>query len=116
MTEVQIESMEETAAFKFEGWKDNLDDLPTNEDIQNAALNEGVWMRACAVLLQFSDEELFAKIKDDETADWMLDFAEHLGEFIEAYKADISRYECCQARLLVCLSRYADTMEDRGAS
>ena len=42
-----------------------LDDMPNNEDDASRGMNAGIWMRACAVILQDDDKQLFEKFKDD---------------------------------------------------
>ena len=55
-----------------------LDDMPTNDEAAKRGVSEVIWMRACAVILQDSDEELFAKMKDDESAEVFLSLLENL--------------------------------------
>jgi len=113
MTETQIEGLHETAAVKFDGLADivKLDELPTNDEAAERGINEVVWMRACGLILQDSDNELFAKMKDDDSADVFLSLVEDLAKFIDSQKAGLEIYEACRMRLLVCLSRYAEAME-----
>ncbi len=68
-------------------------------------------MRTCAVILQDDDKQLYAKFKDDKSADFWLDWVENLGGFIDSQKAGLEILEACRMRLLVCLSRYAEAME-----
>ena len=77
-----------------------------NDEMSARGINEGIWMRACAVILQDDDEQLYEKFKDDEPAEFWLDFMEHLGAFIESQKAGLDIFETCHRRLLVCASRY----------
>jgi len=65
-------------------------------------------MRTCAVILQDDDEQLYAKFKDDESAEVLLDMMEKLSEFIESQKAGIEILEAARMRLLVCAHRYAE--------
>lgn len=118
MTDAQIEGLKETAAFKFDGLADivKLDDMPTNEEASERGVSEVIWMRACGVILQDTDEELFAKMKDDESADVFLTFVEDLAKFIDSQKAGLGILGAARARLIVCLSRYAEAMENGDAS
>jgi len=93
-----------------------LDGMPNNDDMAERGINEGIWMRTCAVILQDDDKQLYAKFKDDEAAEFWLDWMEHLGEFIDSQKAGLEILEACRMRLLVCLSRYEAAMDSGGAS
>ena len=85
-----------------------LDRMPDNDDSAERGISAGIWMRACAVILQDNDKQLYAKFKDDKSADFWLDFAENLREFIDSEKAGIEIFEACHLRLLVCAHRYAE--------
>jgi len=85
-----------------------LDRMPDNDDGASRGINAGIWMRACAVILQDDDKQLFEKFKDDEAADFWLDFAENLREFIDSEKAGIEIFEACYLRLMVCAHRYGE--------
>ena len=94
-----------------------LDGLMNNDDMAKRGINEGIWMRACAVILQDDDKQLYAKFKDDEAAEFWLDFAENLRKFIDGEKAGIEIFEACHMRLLVCAHRYAEeNFAEDGAS
>ena len=116
MSEVQ-ETNVLTAKFwasqKFESAADAipLDGMMNNDEMAQRGINEGLWMRYCAVILQDDDKQLYAKLKDDKSAEFWLDFMEHLNEFIESQKAGLDILETCSRRLLVCLSRYEAAME-----
>ena len=84
-----------------------LDGMPDNDDMAQRGMNEGIWMRACAIILQDDDTQLFEKFKDDEAADFWLDWMEHLQKFIDSQKAGLEILEACHMRLLVCAHRYA---------
>ena len=84
-----------------------LDGMPDNDDMAKRGMNEGVWMRTCAVILQDDDEQLFEKFKDDEAADFWLDWMENLQKFIDVQKAGLEILEATHMRLLVCAHRYA---------
>ncbi|MCH8867837.1 MAG: hypothetical protein IID58_13435 [Proteobacteria bacterium] len=113
MSEVQeisdAERASQWAANTFDSQSDviPLDGMPDNDDMSERGINEGIWMRTCAVILQDGDKQLFEKFKDDEAADFWLEWVEHLGEFIESQKAGLEILEACRTRLLVCLHRYA---------
>ncbi len=121
MSEVQ-ETKELSAEFwasqNFESASDTipLNGLMSNDEMSARGINEGIWMRACAIILQDDDEQLYAKFKDDESAEVFLDMMENLTEFIESQRAGIEIFEACKLRLLVCLSRYEAAMDDGGAS
>ncbi len=85
-----------------------LDGLPANDEMSARGINEGIWMRACAVVLQDDDKQLYEKFKDDESADVWLSFAEDLAKFIDSEKAGIEIFEACHLRLIVCAHRYAE--------
>ncbi len=111
MSEVQETkglSAEFWASQKFECASDAipLDGLMDNDEMSARGINEGRWMRACAVILQDDDEQLYEKFKDDKSAEFWLDWMEHLNKFIESQRAGLKIYEACSLRLLVCLSRY----------
>ncbi len=91
----------------------SLDRMMSNDEMAERGINEGIWMRTCAVILQDDDKQLYAKFKDDETAKFWLDFMERLNGFIESQKAGLEIFEACSLRLLVCLSRYEVAMEAR---
>ena len=103
------------AAQTFESASDAipLDGMMDNDEMSKRGINEGIWMRTCAIILQDSDKQLYEKFKDDEAAEFWLDWTEHLGEFIEGQKAGLEILEACRMRLLVCLSRYEVAMEVR---
>ncbi len=84
-----------------------LDEMPNNDDSATRGISAGIWMRACGVILQDDDKQLYEKFKDDESAEFWLDFAENLGKFIDSEKAGIEIFEACHIRLLVCVQRYA---------
>ena len=88
-----------------------LDGMANNDDMSARGINEGIWMRTCAVILQDDDKQLYAKFKDDKSAQFWLDFTERLNKFIEGQKAGLEIFEACSLRLLVCLSRYEVAME-----
>ncbi len=94
----------------FEGCVDTvpLDSMPNNADDASRGMNAGIWMRACAVILQDDDEQLYKKFKDDESAEFWLDFADDLQKFIDSEKAGIEIFEACHMRLLVCAHRYQE--------
>ncbi len=113
MTEAQETkglSAEFCASQTFESAADAipLDGMMNNDEMSARGINEGIWMRACAVILQDDDKQLYAKFKDDEAADFWLDFAEELAKFIDSEKAGIEIFEACHLRLLVCAHRYAE--------
>jgi len=101
-------SAEFLASQKFESASDAipLDGLMDNDEMSARGINEGIWMRACAVILQDDDEQLYAKFNDDESAEVFLEMMEKLTEFIDSQKAGLDIFETCKMRLLVCLSRY----------
>ena len=111
-------SAEFWASQKFESASDAipLDGLMSNDEMSARGINEGIWMRTCAVILQDDDEQLYEKFKDDESAEVFLEMMEKLTGFIESQKAGIEILEACKLRLLVCLSRYEAAMDDGGAS
>ena len=37
-----------------------LDDMPDNGHMAKRGINEGIWMRTCAVILQDDDKQLYA--------------------------------------------------------
>ena len=84
-----------------------LDGMPDNERMSERGINEGIWMRTCAVILQDDDKQLFEKFKDDEAAEFWMEWVEHLGKFIESQKCGLEILEACRMRLLVCAHRYA---------
>ncbi len=90
-----------------------LDGMVNNDEMSARGINEGLWMRACAVILQDDDKQLYAKFKDDKAAEFWLDFMERLNGFIVSQKAGLEIFEACSLRLLVCLSRYEVAMEAR---
>ena len=115
MSEVQETSDKEVtpkwmAALTFESLADAvpLDDMPDNDFMAERGIGEGIWMRTCAVILQDDDKQLFEKFKDDEAADFWMEWIENLSEFIESQKAGLDILEACRTRLLVCLHRYAE--------
>ncbi len=115
MSEVQETSDKEVtpewmAALTFESLADTvpLDDMPDNDFMAERGIGEGIWMRTCAVILQDDDKQLFEKFKDDEAADFWMEWIENLSEFIESQKAGLDILEACRTRLLVCLHRYAE--------
>ena len=118
MTEAQ-ETKELSAEFcasqTFESASDAipLDGMMNNDEMSARGINEGLWMRACAVILHDDDKQLYEKFKDDKSAEFWLDFMERLNGFIESQKAGLEIYEACSLRLLVCLSRYEVAMEAR---
>ena len=117
MKVVDIGSQEPTPEFwasqTFESLANivKLDDMPTNDEAAKRGVNDVIWMRACAVILQDSDEELFAKMKDDESTEVFLSLLENLQSFIQSQKAGMEILEAAQTRLLVCLTRYETSME-----
>ena len=63
----------EAAQVTFDGMNFDLDDLPTNEQLQADAKNEGVWIRVASVYLNYNDEELAAHVHDEEGAKLLQD-------------------------------------------
>ena len=128
MTEIRSSDAPETgekeatqewiAAQTFESLADTvpLYSMPDNDFMAERGIGEGIWMRTCAVILQDDDKQLYEKFKDDEAAEFWLEWVEQLGEFINAQKAGLEILEACNLRLLICLSRYAEAMEDGGTS
>ena len=113
MSEVQETSDKEItpefmAEQSFESLADRipLDGVLDNDQMSERGINEGIWMRACAVILQDDDKQLYEKFKDDEAADSWMDWVEDLGKFIESQKAGLEILEACHMRLLVCAHRY----------
>ncbi len=107
------------AGQSFESLADTvpLDDMPDSDDSASRGINAGIWMRACGVILQDDDKQLYEKFKDDESAEFWLDFAENLRNFIDSEKAGIEIFEACHMRLLVCAHRYAEeNFPEEGAS
>ena len=88
-----------------------LDSMPDNDFMSERGISEGIWMRTCAVILQDDDKQLYAKFKDDESAEFWLEWTEQLGEFIDAQKAGLEILESCRTRLFVCLNRYAEALQ-----
>ena len=86
----------------------SLDRMMSNDEMAERGINEGIWMRTCAVILQDDDKQLYEKFKDDESAEFWLDWIEHLGEFVEVQKAGLEIFEACHMRLIVCAHRYAE--------
>ena len=84
-----------------------LDDMPNNDESAERGISAGIWMRTCGVILQDDDKQLYEKFKDDESAEFWLDFVEDLAKFIDSEKAGIEIFEACHMRLLVCAHRYA---------
>ncbi len=82
------------------------DGMMNNDEMSARGINEGIWMRACAVILQDDDTQLYEKVQDDKSAEFWLDFMERLNGFIESQKAGLEIFETCHRRLLVCASRY----------
>ena len=105
----QIPTEEFLATQSFDSLADivRLDGMPDSDEMAKRGMNEGRWMRTCAVILQDDDKQLFEKFKDDEAADFWLDWMENLAGFIEVQKAGLEILEACHMRLLVCASRYA---------
>ena len=85
-----------------------LDGIPDSDVMAKRGMNEGIWMRTCAVLLKDDDKQLYEKFKDDESADFWLDWMKALWEFIGSQKAGIEILEACHMRLLICAHRYAN--------
>ena len=108
-----MESPEWLATQTFESLADTvrLDDMPDNDFMAERGISEGIWMRTCAVVLQDDDKQLYEKFKDDESAEFWLDWVEKLAEFIESQKSGLEVLEACRMRLLVCLSRYEASTE-----
>ena len=118
MTEIQSDEAQETnrketgewlAGQTFESLAHTvpLDDMPNNDDSATRGISAETWMRACAVILQDDDKQLYEKFKDDESAEFWLDFVEDLAKFIDSEKAGLKIFEACHMRLLVCAHRYA---------
>ena len=105
----QIPTEEFLATQTFDSLADTvpLDEMPDNDEMAQRGMSEGIWMRTCAVILQDDDKQLFEKFKDDQAADFWLDWMENLAGFIESQKAGLEILESCHMRLLVCASRYA---------
>ena len=98
MVEQSFESLAETVP---------LDGILDNDQMAERGINEGIWMRACAVILQDDDKQLFEKFQDDDAADFWMDWIDSLAGFIDSQKAGLEILESCRTRLLVCAHRYA---------
>lgn len=83
-----------------------LDRIPDSDVMAKRGMNEGMWMRTCAVILRDDDKQLYEKFKDDESANFWLDWMKTMREFIDSQKAGIEILEACHMRLLVCAHRY----------
>ncbi len=119
MTEIQSDEAQEInrketgewlAGQTFESLADtvSLDEMPNNDDSAERGISAGTWMRACGVILQDDDKQLYEKFKDDEAVEFWLDFVEDLAKFIDSEKAGLEIFEACRIRLLVCAHRYAE--------
>ncbi len=118
MTEIQSDEAQEINRKKTGEWLAGqtfeslahtvpLDDMPNNDDSAQRGISAGIWMRACAVILQDDDKQLYEKFKD-ESAEFWLDFVEDLAKFIDSEKAGLEIFEACHMRLLVCAHRYQE--------
>lgn len=107
MTDMQ--ETRDLADHKFESLANtiNLDDMPNGDEDAERGRNEGVWMRAAAVILQDDSEQLYAKFQDDESADFWLTWLEDFQKFIGSQETGLEILKACETRLLVCINRYS---------
>ena len=98
----------EVAPTKFEGMNIDLDNLPSNKQLQTDAKNEGVWIRAASVFLNYNDEELAAKVHDEESAELFVTLIEDVRGTIDIHKNRVEMFEAFQMRLVVAVARYEE--------
>ena len=63
----QVPTAEFLASQTFDSLADTvpLDGMLDNDEMAQRGMNEGIWMRTCAVILQDDDKQLFEKFKDN---------------------------------------------------
>ena len=96
----------EAAQVTFDGMNFDLDDLPTNEQLQADAKNEGIWIRVASVYLNYNDEELAAHVHDEEGAKLFTGLIEDIKDTIDLHKNRVEMFERFQMRLAVAVARY----------
>ncbi len=96
----------EAAQVTFDGMNFDLDDLPTNEQLQADAKNEGVWIRVASVYLNYNDEELAAHVHDEEGTKLFTGLIENIKDTIDLHKNRVEMFERFQMRLAVAVARY----------
>ena len=94
------------AKVTFDGMNFDLDDLPTNEQLQDDANGEGVWIRVASVYLNYNDEELAAHVHDEESAKLFVALMEDIKDTIDLHKNRVEMFERFQMRLAVAVARY----------
>jgi hypothetical protein len=96
----------EVAPTKFEGMNIDLDDLPTNKQLQTDAKSEGVWIRLASVYLNYNDEELAAQVQGEDAAELFVTLIEDVKSVIDIHKNRVEMFEAFQVRLAATLARY----------
>ncbi len=96
----------EAAQVTFDGMNFDLDDLPTNEQLQDDAKNEGVWIRLASVYLNYNDEELAAQVQGEDAAELFATLIEDVKSVIDIHKNRVEMFETFQVRLAATLARY----------
>ena len=96
----------EVVPTKFEGMNIDLDDLPTNNQLQTDAKSEGVWIRLASVYLNYNDEELAAQVQGEDAVELFVTLIEDIKDTIDIHKNRVEMFERFQMRLAVAVARY----------
>ncbi len=96
----------EAAQVTFDGMNIDLDDLPTNNQLQTDAKNEGAWTRLASVYLNYNDEELAAQFQGEDAAQLIVTLIEDVKSVIDIHKNRVEMFETFQVRLAATLARY----------
>ena len=104
------------AACSFGGWdKDFPDKLPDAEQVRVRARDLNICLRASAVVMTYDDEELEDLTKTDDQVDTCIELVQALNDRIELSKAELALMEGASSHLMVALSRWEISLDERGA-
>ena len=99
----------EAAQVTFDGMNFDLDDLPTNEQLQADANNDGLWIRVASLYLNDNDKELSARVRGEDDAELFTGLIEDIKDTIDLHKNRVEMFERFQMRLAVAVARYSVT-------
>jgi len=96
--------MEYLGGSKFQAEEYDLASIPDNDRAAADAASMMFYIRMSALFLRESDEELEAKVRADDSNDW-IDMLEGIGAALSAKKQDVGILEAGFTRLLAVLER-----------
>ncbi len=107
MSDLNVEAL---AATKFDAWtEDALDDLPNNDEITAWALDLGIYLRMCTVIMLNDDESLSAKVKTWKDCNNNLELLESITAKLEGLNGFSDVLTGAVGRLAIASARFEIT-------